>query len=260
MTDDKALQPLIDELDAWAADGREATLWWRDDDAADATPALERLLSIQGAHEVPLGLAAVPMAATASLAARVGATSGIAALQHGYAHRNHAPDGEKKVELGPHRRADHVIAELAMGRQRMEDLFGSRALPVLVPPWNRIAPYLVPMLPELGYAGLSAFTPRRRARPVAGLIEANTHADVLDWKPRGFPGAAVAARRIADHLAARRRREVPDPDEPTGILTHHLVHDDAVWAFLAALIDSLSAHPAARWLSPADLFMTGPGT
>ena len=32
------------EIDAWAAAGREATLWWRDDDAVAATAELERLL------------------------------------------------------------------------------------------------------------------------------------------------------------------------------------------------------------------------
>lgn len=262
---DTFFQPLTDELDAWAALGREATLWWRDDDAADRGAALERLLHLQGTRAVPLGLAVVPMAATPALAAAVLATPaqntpdmaapGVAVLQHGYAHRNHAPDTEKKIELGTHRRADHVIGELGMGWQRLEDLFGDRAVAALVPPWNRIAPYLVPILPEIGYSGLSAFTPRAKARPVARLTQVNTHADIMTWRPtRAFAGAAIATARIVEHLEVRRQRHVPDPDEPTGILTHHLVHDDAAWRYLDSLFACLNEHPAARWLTPHDLF------
>ncbi|MDA0702442.1 MAG: polysaccharide deacetylase, partial [Proteobacteria bacterium] len=32
------------ELDRWAADGRRATFWWRDDDARAPGPALDALL------------------------------------------------------------------------------------------------------------------------------------------------------------------------------------------------------------------------
>lgn len=254
---DCAFQPLIDELDAWAADGREATLWWRDDDAVDGSSALDRLLDLQAARAVPLGMAVVPMGATRALAARLETATQITVLQHGYAHRNHATDKEKKIELGAHRRADHVIAELAMGWQQLESLFGALARPALVPPWNRMAPYLVPLLPELGYCGLSALTPRAKAQPVAGLTQVNAHADIMNWKPtREFAGRGEGVRRIVAHLAARRRHAVPDPDEPTGILTHHLVHDATAWRFLDELFALLNAHPAARWLAPAGLFKT----
>ena len=37
---------LSDEAARWSQDGRMADLWWRDDDAADVGPALERLLAI----------------------------------------------------------------------------------------------------------------------------------------------------------------------------------------------------------------------
>ena len=54
-----------------------------------------------------------------------------------------------------------VLGELGTGRMALERLFGARPLPVLVPPWNRIAPALVPTLPEIGFAGLSTFGARR---------------------------------------------------------------------------------------------------
>ncbi len=45
------------ELDAWAAAGRTATLWWRDDDAGAMNDALDRLLRLRGARDVPIALA-----------------------------------------------------------------------------------------------------------------------------------------------------------------------------------------------------------
>ncbi len=140
-----------EELARWREAGREPVLWWRDDDATDATPALDRLLDLQREAKVPLALAIVPANATAALAERLAQTPGVDLLQHGYAHTNHAPAPDKKMELGPHRPAMFVLGELGTGRMALERLFGNRVLPVLVPPWNRIAPALVPTLPEVGY-------------------------------------------------------------------------------------------------------------
>ena len=55
---------LTEELDAWATAGRCATLWWRDDDAAQPGPALERLLALSAGHGWPVTLAVIPAKAT----------------------------------------------------------------------------------------------------------------------------------------------------------------------------------------------------
>ena len=44
-------------LDQLAAEGRTLTLWLRDDDAVDATPALDRLLTLCARYSVPPTLA-----------------------------------------------------------------------------------------------------------------------------------------------------------------------------------------------------------
>ena len=56
------------ELHLWAKAGRTPVLWWRDDDAREPTPALERLLDLSRRHDAPLTVAAVagPSAANAS--------------------------------------------------------------------------------------------------------------------------------------------------------------------------------------------------
>lgn len=186
MSEQEAWVRLEAELAAWRAAGRVATLWWRDDDAGPLTPALRRLLALAEKHAVPLALATVPAWATAETAAAAAAAfAGLAIVQHGYAHANYAPEGQKKFELGPERPAAIVVAELAQGWQRLEELFGARFWPALVPPWNRMAAYLPPYLAELRYRGLSQFGVRSRREPVKGLVQANTHVDIVFWKARG---------------------------------------------------------------------------
>ncbi|MGH7005969.1 MAG: polysaccharide deacetylase family protein [Alphaproteobacteria bacterium] len=258
MNEDAAWARLEAELDAWRAEGRAATLWWRDDDAGAASPALLRLLALAKTHRVPLALATVPAWATAELAAAA-TDEFISVVQHGYAHANYAPEGQKKFELGPERPAAIVVAELAQGWQRLEQLFGARFWPALVPPWNRMAGYLPPYLAELRYRGLSQFGPRARREPVRGLVQVNTHVDIVHWKsaPPRFAGAAKLIGEFAEHLAARRTRAV-DAAEPTGLLTHHAAHDAACWQFLEGLFARLARHAAVRWLPAARVFADAP--
>jgi hypothetical protein len=232
-------------------------LWWRDDDATDATPELERLLAIRARYAVGLGLAVIPERATGALGARLADDGTTAVLQHGYAHQNHAAYGEKKIELGPHRPAMMVLGELGTGWLAMERLFGARALPVMVPPWNRIASALVPTLPEIGLGGLSTFGPRQRVEPVRGLRQVNTHVDPIDWHGgRGFVGEQAAITSLTRSLAIRRLAgdDSVVGEEPTGLLTHHLVQDEAVWAFIDRLFARLRAHSGVRILAVQEVF------
>jgi peptidoglycan/xylan/chitin deacetylase (PgdA/CDA1 family) len=238
------------ELARWRDAGRELVLWWRDDDAADTTPALDRLLALQRAHDVPLALAVVPASATAALAERLAEAPGIDLLQHGYAHTNHAPARDnKKEELGAHRPAMMVLGELATGRMALERLFGSRPLAVLVPPWNRIAPGLVPALPEIGYRGLSTFGIRRRVSPVSGLLQVNTHLDLIDWKARRFAGADALLAALAAALSAAR-----ETGEPIGLLSHHLAMDEAAWSFLQSFWGAVKGMPGVRIAAAHEIF------
>ena len=249
---------LRQELDAWQEAGCRATLWWRDDDATAATPALARLLGLAQSARVPLALAAVPLMTEASLVEALGAAPGAVALPHGYAHVDHSAAGEKSGELGPARPLEENLREVALGWRRLSGLFGERALPVLVPPWNRIDPALFPHLPALGLRGLSAWGARPRAFAAPGLRQVNTHLDIIDWRgSRGFVGEGKALAVLVEHLGARRRGEA-DRDEPSGLLTHHLAHDAAAWDFVARLLAASASHPAARWLAPEAVFPPPP--
>jgi hypothetical protein len=253
--DTEAWAALDRELDAWGAAGRTATLWWRDDDAVAPSPELDRLLGLAAASGAPLALAVIPAAAEDALAARLeGQAAEIAVLQHGCAHRNHAAAGGKKCELVDPAAQPGLPAELRRARQRLAELFGRRFLAVQVPPWNRIDPALLALLPGLGFTGL--YTARRRPapEPLPGLVQANCHLDILQWRPeRRFLGSGAALDLLIDHLAARRSGAA-ESAEASGILSHHLVHDAAAWDFLAELLARLAAHPAARLLAAVEVF------
>ena len=244
-------QALVDEVARWRDAGRIAEIWWRDDDAVDVGESLDRLLAIARDTALPLALAVVPARATEALARRLALEPGIDVLQHGYAHANHALPPEKKAELGLQRPAMMTLGELGTGWMALERLFGPRALPVMVPPWNRIAPVLVPTLPEIGYRGLSTFGPRPRVHPVRGLLQVNTHVDLIDWKGgRIFAGED---RVLAGLVAALSQARGGD-GEPVGILSHHLAMDAGAWDFLVSLCERTKSLESIRVRSARDLF------
>jgi len=248
---------LVDELDRWGNAGQLATLWWRDDDAVAASARLDRLVSIAG--DIPISLAVIPAAADPGLAAwltqpsRSPQAGRLAILQHGWCHTNHDVEG-KKSEFPPERSRHAVASDLVAGQARLTALFGAHALAVLVPPWNRFDPCFLPLLAACGFRAISCIKPRRAAWPSPGIAQVNVHVDLVEWAGnRGFIGEEVALDRLAGHLRARRLGEV-DAEEPTGILTHHLLQDEATDAFLCRLVATTGAHPATCWLDAAKVF------
>ena len=253
MTDETRLWGEVgDRLDRLATrNGRAAGFWLRDDDAVHPTPALDRLIGIAAAAGAPLALAVIPAGAEPSLAARLAPLSGVAVLQHGFSHGNHAPSGDRKTELGDHRPPGLVLADLMDGSKRLRAF--PHLLPVLVPPWNRIGAGIAAGLSALGFRGLSLFGDRRGNPAAPGLVHFNTHLDLVAWKPaRRFQGRETALSLLAGRLDALLSGAA-DPDEPTGILIHHLVHDGEAFAFLADLLGYLAGRRDCRFLSAADL-------
>lgn len=57
--------------------------------------------------------------------------------------------------------------------------------------------------------------------------------------------AAVA--HLSDRLDGRC-----DADEPTGLLTHHLVQDEACWRLIDRFVGAIRRHPAAAWIDLTD--------
>ena len=210
-----------------------ATFWWRDDDAAQPTERLERLLALR----VPLALAVIPDLASPKIFELL--HDKIVVLQHGTDHVNRAGPGEKKTEFPASEPDERALERLAAAARRLREMAGARALPVLVPPWNRIRETLVASLPGVGFTGLSR---DGKAKPVQGLKQVNTHIDIIAWHAgRGFIGEEEA-------LAAAL--ELMELTSPVGWLTHHEVHDEAAWRFL----ERLARVEGVRWASAPELF------
>jgi hypothetical protein len=243
------MKELIGELDRCADAGQHVAFWLRDDDAVTVTSALDRLVELAGQWGVPVVLAVIPMLAEPELAVRLGKLSLTRVASHGFAHRNHAPAGEKKQELGGHRPAATVLDELAIGLERLEALFPGQVVPMLVPPWNRIAAELLPGLPGLGLRYLSTFGQDSPHKPVPKLVQVDCQLDIIDWRTRrSHPHEVLAGR-----LAALMRQRAGAP-APLGILSHHLVHDEAAWRFLADLFRLTAGHEAVSWRWPVAEF------
>ncbi|NOT38865.1 MAG: hypothetical protein HOP13_00060 [Alphaproteobacteria bacterium] len=242
------------ELDVWARERRTAQFWWRDDDAQDVSDKLSRMLAVAARFDVTIGLSVIPAKLKPRLAKALGREAHAQVLVHGFAHENYARRGQAKREFGGARGLDDIVVDLDRGMQLMRSDFGRRLLPVLVPPWNRIAPTAVAQLPALGYLGLSTWKPREAAHPVPKLVQVNTHLDVIDW--RG--GRVVKDERLIAGLLLRklrwRRERRERASEPLGLLTHHAYWDATKERIIANLLEATRGHPAAIWHTPAAAF------
>jgi hypothetical protein len=228
------------ELARRRAAGRPVRFWWRDDDAGAVTYEFKKLLRLSSSASVPLALAVVPEAAASELFRLL--HDRVAVLQHGTDHRNRAAPGEKKTEYPAAEPVEAALARVSDGFGRLRTLAAGRFVPVLAPPWNRIRQDLLKKLPAIGIHGLSVYGARPSAEPAPGVLQVNTHVDLVAWaQGTDFIGEAPALAAATRHL---------DGDEPVGWLSHHAVHDAAAWEFLERLFTLRDI----RWLSATEVF------
>lgn len=218
-----------------------ARLWWRDDDAGRGDARLDRLLGLAREARAPLALAVVPAWLEQPVARAILAVPEASVLQHGWAHLDRAAPGERRIELGGSADRRRLAGELERGRLILARAFGERFLPVLVPPWNRIARDVVAALPGLGYRVLSVWDEGDLGPMPERLARLDVHVDPIDWRGgRRWIGRAA----IAERLLACLERGI----RPIGLVTHHLVMDEEAWHELAALLAILRAHPNVRFM------------
>ena len=237
MTHSAQMNPLILALNHRKTAGNPVQFWLRDDDAVEPTQQLDNLLDLTTRYRIPCTLAVIPARSTEALAQRLALTNHVAVAVHGWSHQNHAPVDEKKQELGLHRPLNAICSELKRGYTVLAQQHAPNFVPLLVPPWNRIDPAIVPELSELGFHGLSTFGPSTSS----AIAMVNTHVDIIDW--RGTRGGRDATELVKDIVELIENTQIP-----IGILTHHLVHDDAAWHFLQQLFSITSTHAGATWV------------
>ena len=237
------------ELDAWRDAGLCAELWLRDDDAGAAAAPLHQLVDLCGEYGIPANFAAIPTASTPATADLIATLDSAFVFVHGYAHADHSGADERKSEYSCTRPFGEMEAEWREGIRMIEDLYGDNALRVFVPPWNRMPSDLQLRLADAGFIGYSA-----RAHDLAVI---NVHVDLFDSRTHAFRGDEISLSGIVQHLRAKRTGNA-DPGEPTGVMTHHLVFDDAAWSFLRQLFAATGLEDGTRWLAGRRIFEIRP--
>lgn len=229
------------ELAEWRIRGLTLPIWWRDDDVIEPTKNLERLLELSRKVELPLHLAVIPARVSHTLVDYLQSVAEIRVLVHGWCHRNHSPVNERPAEFGIMRQ--NSGEEIRQGLSMLSALFRETTLPIFVPPWNRITPEVFPILVQSGYRGLSCHGPRINKEACKGLQQTNTHIDLIDWNcnPKLLDPEVLIAHLVKNLV--HRRTGKTDATEPLGLLTHHLVHEDSIWAFCSSLLEELRAGP-----------------
>lgn len=242
------------ELDLWSAQRRKAEFWWRDDDARDVSAQLKQMISVARAHEVSVGLSVIPVGLKRELNGFVRATDCVDVLVHGYAHRNHAAKGAPKAEFAADRPVSEMLDELSRGLALLQSAFGPRLLAVAVPPWNRISGRVASHLAASGFVGLSTWKPRPLSPGFKGVVQVNTHLDLIDWRH----GRVVKSEGQVIGLLLRKlrwRRQNPlRAKEPLGLLTHHALWCAQKEAIVVQLLRETRHHPAVRWRSAREVF------
>jgi peptidoglycan/xylan/chitin deacetylase (PgdA/CDA1 family) len=227
------LDPVQEELDSAPA---PVDVFFRDDDAGWRDDRLIALLDLFEQHALPLDLAVIPAALERSLAAELRARAGarLGLHQHGFAHRNHEPDG-RRFEFGPWRPYGAQRRDIEAGAGRLAALLGDVVQPIFTPPWNRCTSDTGRCLLELGFRALSR---ESRAAPLGlpGLRELPVG---VDWCGRRH-GVRFTAREAAERLAGALR-----DGGPVGVMFHHAVMDAADLAGAGELLALVAEHPRA---------------
>jgi hypothetical protein len=232
------LDPLREALDSAS---EPVVCFFRDDDVGWRADRLRDLLDLVGELGLPVDLAVIPAVLDArtaqELVGRIERSDGrLGVHQHGYAHENHEPSGERKCEFGRARPREDQRHDIAAGRERLGLLLGPAVEPIFTPPWNRCTEATGSCLTELGFEILSR---EASAAPLdaPGLRELPVSVDLL--KRRN--GARLPVDQIAAIAAAAVKR-----GGPVGVMLHHAEIDRREMEVAAELLKTLAEHDRTR--------------
>jgi len=219
----------------------------RDDDAGWDDLRLLRLLDVMADAEVPIDLAAIPMAVTDGLARQLvwrhdAAPQRVRIHQHGHTHENHEST-DRRCEFGDARDAHALHTDLRRGRERLLQCLGHRVDAIFTPPWNRCSTRLPSLLAELGYAALS----RDRSAPAQHALP-ELRVDV-DWSRHQREGGSEAVTRALDTALLARARD----GQPFGLMLHHAAMQEGELRLLGQWLRAIAGHPRLRWRPMATL-------
>ena len=258
------------ELDRWASHGLQARFWVRDDDACEESAPLKRLHEFATRYDITIGLAIIPSKVHPNLPKFLTDEGRrFHPMCHGWQHINHAPAGRKWSEFSDGRPAAAAISDAQSAFNAFRKYFAGCDA-VFVPPFCQISSAVIKALPAIGFAGVSA-GPRWVERKLSNLPSLtirvptirtllrspiprlDVHIDPIDWRRRTAHTAEATADAVVRSLRLRRMGFLAS-DAPVGLVTHHLVHDERIWAACNEALDVLRNHPAVEFLHAGQFF------
>lgn len=215
--------------------------FFRDDDAGWSDGELFELLDLFARHSLPVDVAAIPKMLTSRLAvdlrARIEAEPGRVAIhQHGFAHRNHEPEGHRKCEFGEARESRLQQGDIEMGKRMLFDRFGPHVSPIFTPPWNRCTNVTGKGLLRAGFRSLSRDA---TAQPL-NLDRLFELPVTIDWFAKR-KGVRLSLQELGAMLAANIGKSIP-----VGIMFHHALMDKGELQRASELLALLSSHRNAQ--------------
>lgn len=213
----------------------QTEVFFRADDIGAGGRAFETLCRFFRKHDVPLGMAVVPAWLSEVRRDLLFRSAPLEEdlwdwHQHGWRHVNWQRSG-KKSEFSDQRPIEKQWRDIHQGRQKMEQVFGSRFLEVFTPPWNRLSISTIKILQQLQFKGVSLAGPLPRgAKLTSPLKNLRVQIDLHTRKAvDGEADYAALLEEITSYLARK---------EPVGIMIHHQRMTPFAFEFLDELLGS----------------------
>jgi hypothetical protein len=224
---------------------------------------LEQLRDFADRYDIRIGLAAIPGKILPGLTHFLDHhTRQFYPMCHGWKHINHSR-GNKPGEFGPDRPLSNMIKDAESALSLFSEHFDS-VKAIFVPPFNRVTPAVVKALPNIGFFGVSlmpnylerkilqfgpqlAWSNLIKIPEFSGSPRMDVHLDMINWKTKTAPETKTIVDHLMRHLRGRRLGLMAT-DTPIGLLTHHLVHNDAIWRACDEAMEVLRSHKAVEFI------------
>jgi hypothetical protein len=213
------------------------TVFFRADDIGAGGRAFEAICRLFRHHQTPIAMAVVPAWLSQVRKEQLFRSAPLEEPlwgwhQHGWRHVNWQRTG-KKSEFGEQRPFEKQWRDIWQGRQKMEEIFLDRFIPVFTPPWNRLSPLTVKIVQQLNFRGISLAGPLPRgARQPSGLTNLRVQIDLHTRKSRDPEQDYLD---LLDEITAMMGRK-----EPVGIMVHHQRMSLFAFDFLHELLTLLN--------------------
>jgi len=213
------------------------SFFFRNDDVGWEDARLFELLDVFAQNEMPIDLAVIPRSISRETAVRLRKlvaerSEHVSVHQHGYAHVNHEQTG-RKCEFGDSRPSELQHADIAAGKELLNDLLGPITDSIFTPPWNRCNSATAACLKQEGFELLSRDI-------TAKQLDVTELPVSIDWFGHR-KGVRLTLAEIGASLSAAASSRTP-----VGVMLHHALMDDEEREKLVELLKLLASSSQAN--------------